>query len=87
MIKWYHTYEITHNYISVLKCNHAITLADESARLCFTAVKWYRGVMVMWYSDTVVPCHLTTIVAMYQNICAWASCKLGRAGAAAKNLT
>lgn len=58
MVKWYRVYEVTCNYVSVLKCNHAITLADKSARLRFTAVKWCRSAMVVWYRDSVVSnCH------------------------------
>lgn len=58
MVKWYRVYKVTCNYVSVLKCNHAITLADENARLRFTVVKWCRSAMVAWYRDSVVSnCH------------------------------
>lgn len=102
MVKWYHIYKVTCNYVSVLKCNHAITLADESARLRFTAVKWYRGVMVMWYRGVVVVRCFGIVVAWHRGVVAsnyrssnapecmrageLESCEL-RAGAATKNLT
>lgn len=92
MVKWCRVYEVIRYYANVLTHNYAITLTDESARLHFTAVKWYRGIIAVWYRGTVVSCHLTTIVAMCQSIytrgraASWASCEL-RAGAATKNLT
>lgn len=90
MVKWYHIYEVTHNYVNGLKCNHAITLADESARLRFTLVKWCRGVVVMWYRGVVVVRCLGIVIVWHRGVVAsnyhgsnapeyiraWASCEL-----------
>lgn len=58
MVRWYHVCRVTRYRANVLTCDHAITLADESARLRFTVVKWCRSAMVAWYRDSVVSnCH------------------------------
>lgn len=66
MVKWYRVYEVTCNYVNGLKCNHAITLAGESARLRFTSVKWCRGAMVVWYRGVVVVRCLGIVVAWHR---------------------
>lgn len=96
MVKRYRAYKVMCYYANVLTHNHAITLADESARLRFTVVKWCRGTMVVWYCDVMLVRCLGIVVAWYRGvvasnyhgsnvpeyICARASCKLGELRAA-----
>lgn len=96
MVKWYHACRVTRYRANVLTCDHAITLADESARLRFTVVKWCRGAMVVWYRGVVVVRCLGIVVAWYRDnvvsnyhgsnapeyIHARASCKLSELRAA-----
>lgn len=97
MVKWYHVYKMMRYCANVLTHDYAINLADESARLRFTAVKWRRGAMATWYHGNVATnCHSSsapeTIRACgragswYSRAGELESCEL-RAGAATKNLT
>lgn len=88
MVKWYHVCKVTRYCANVLTHNHAITLADESARLRFTTVKWYRGVVVVRCFGVVVAWHCDNVASNYHGsnvpeyIRARASCKLGELRAA-----
>lgn len=54
MVKWYRVCKVTRYCAKVLARNYAITLADESARLRFTAVKWCCGAMATWRRGVLV---------------------------------
>lgn len=57
MVKWYHVCRVTRYRAKALTHDYAITLADESARLHFTVVKWCRGAMVAWYRGIMASNH------------------------------